>query len=216
MDIESTSGVMEMINVSSACSGLFVDTINRLYCSYYSILQMVSRKLILLQIGSALITIAGNGSVGSESDMLKNPWGIFVDENFILYVADSGNNRIQRFESGNLTGTTVAGSDAFIAFSLRTPTGVVLDMDGYLFITDTDNNRIVGSSSAGFRCIAGCSGQGGSAANQLNHARSLSFDPFGNILVTDDDNHRIQKFILASNSCSKFIRICFNCSIICW
>jgi hypothetical protein len=44
----------------------------------------------------------------------------------------------------------------------------------------------------------------GSAANQLSMPRHLSFDSYGNIFVVDGYNNRIQKFLLATNSCGKY------------
>lgn len=47
--------------------------------------------------------------------------------------------------------------------------------------------------SAGGTCIIGCNGTG-TAPNQLRGPRDLKFDRYGNIYVTDQVNHRIQKF----------------------
>jgi tripartite motif-containing protein 71 len=152
-----------------------------------------------------LTTVAGIDCPGFLFNMLYYPSGIFVDINFNLYVADSGNNRIQLFQSGQLNGTTVAGNTAPGTIALNFPTGIALDADGYLFIVDSDNNRIVGSGPNGFRCVAGCSGHS-SLSNQLYNPQSMAFDSYGNIFVTDTGNGRIQKFLLATNSCSK----CFN------
>ena len=200
----ATSGV-KVMNISKPCSGLFIDTSDTLYCSSSDLHKVM--KTSLRNSSSLPVRAAGNGSAGSTSVLLNGPWGMFVDTDLTLYVADSNNNRIQRFNFGNSSGVTVAGSAAAGTIVLLTPTGVVLDADGYLFIMDTDNFRIVASSSTGFRCIAGCSG-GGSASNQLNHARAISFDSYGNLFVSDDDNSRIQKFLLISNSCGQFISIC--------
>ena len=43
-------------------------------------------------------TVAGTGVEGSSLDMLSYPWGIYVDINLDLYVADSVNCRIQLFQ----------------------------------------------------------------------------------------------------------------------
>ncbi len=102
---------------------------------------------------------------------------------------------------GQLSGTTVA--ESAITIALNQPSGVVLDADNYLFIVDCGNNRIIGSGPNGFRCVAGCSGLSGSSANQLYSPGMLSFDSYGNIFVTDRDNNRIQKFLLATSSCGK-------------
>ena len=86
---------------------------------------------------------------------------------------------------------------------LSYPTCVILDADGFLFIVDNDNNRIVASDSYGFRCLVGCLKTPGNASDQLYYPWILSFDSYGNMFVTDRYNHRVQKFLLATNSCGK-------------
>ncbi|CAF4408868.1 unnamed protein product, partial [Adineta steineri] len=63
-------------------------------------------------------------------------------------------------------------------------------------------HRIIGSDANGFRCIAACSGAG-STATQLYYPLAISFDSYGNIYVADQYNHRIQMFLIATNSCGK-------------
>ncbi|CAF4401005.1 unnamed protein product, partial [Adineta steineri] len=77
-----------------------------------------------------------------------------------------------------------------------------LDGNGYLFIADTNNNRIIGQGPYGFRCLFGCTEVYGSTPSQLYSPRTLRFDSYGNLFVADGYNNRVQKFILASNSCS--------------
>jgi sugar lactone lactonase YvrE len=153
---------------------------------------------------NALTIVAGTGSAGSASNMLSSPYGIFVDINFDLYVADCGNNRIQLFQSGQLDATTVAGSgSSTTTITLKYPSGIVLDADKNLFIVDNGNNRIVGPGPNGFQCLVGCSG-GGSVSNQLDSPQSMAFDNYGNIFITDMMNNRIQKFILLTQLCGKY------------
>jgi len=62
--------------------------------------------------------------------------------------------------------------------------------------------------SAGGVCVIGCSGTAGNSATQLSGPRDLKFDRYGNIYVTDQVNHRIQKFLIqvpAGGCSSKFI-----------
>ncbi|CAF1438885.1 unnamed protein product [Adineta ricciae] len=170
-----------------------------LYCSMQSSHQIVSKALKTNS--NAFAIVVGTGSAGYAANMLNQPWGIFVDINFDLYVADSNNNRIQLFRPGQLTGITVVGSTSInLTISLSYPTGVALDFDGYLFIVDKYNHRIVGSDSSGFRCVVGCTNTVGSNTNQLYYPTSMSFDSYGNIFVTDTTNSRIQKFIRLNNS----------------
>jgi sugar lactone lactonase YvrE len=195
--------------VSDSCNGLFVDITNTLYCSIHANHQVVKRWLD--DQSNITIIVAGTGTSGSASNMLNYPWGIFIDINLDLYVADSNNNRIQLFSLGQLNGITIAGNEsANPTISLNDPLGIILDADNYLFIVDNQNSRIVASGPNGFRCLFGCSGSRGSAPNQFNSPVSLSFDSYGNIFVTDSSNFRVQKFVLSTNSCGKTKSISFK------
>ncbi|CAF0960419.1 unnamed protein product [Adineta steineri] len=143
---------------------------------------------------------AGTGFAGNASNQLSDPRGIFVDVNLDLYVADYENHRVQLFQPGESNGITVAGSKSLNpTITLRGPSGIILDTEKYLFIVDHHNHRIVGSGLNGFRCLVGCYGVG-SQSNQLNYPSSLSFDHSGNIFVADEENARIQKFLLMKDS----------------
>ena len=183
------------------CLGIFVDVSNVLYCSISNHHKVVKRWL---GDGSNIWnTIAGTGAAGSSSTTLSLPYGIFVDINYDLYVADCGNDRVQLFHPGQSNAVTIAGNGASNTINLDCPVGIILDADKYLFIVDHNNHRIVGSGPNGFRCLVGCSGGLGSTADRLFYPRSVSFDSYGNIYVADEGNDRIQKFILATNSCGK-------------
>jgi len=179
---------ISVMNVPSACDSLSVDIYESLYCSmYYN--HRVDKKW---SNGTTTI-IAGTGVGGSQSDMLNHPWGIFVDINLDLYVADCDNHRIQLFRLNQRNGITVAGNgSAKLTIELFHPTGIVVDGDRHLFVVDQGNNRIIGSDENGFRCIN----------DKLSSPVTMSFDSYGNIYVTDRDNHRIQK-IVKNNICGK-------------
>jgi hypothetical protein len=199
--ISNTNTFVTVMNVNSSCWGLFVDIKDHLYCSMDRHHQVVKTWWN----GSIMTTIvaAGTGIRGSASNELVHPAGIFVDVNLDLYVADCFNDRVQLFQSGQSNGITVAGSGSRNpTFSLRCPSGIMLDAQKYLFIVDRSNSRIVGSGPNGFRCLFGCYGKG-SQSNQLNYPFTLSFDHSGNIFVSDQDNHRIQKIMFLENSCGK-------------
>ena len=198
--VNATSMAAVML-ISSTCQGLFVDMNNTLYCAIYSVHQVVAKQVD--DSTNALRVVAGTGCPGTSSSMLYYPCGIFVSLGFTLYVADSSNHRIQRFSQGSRNATTVAGTGAPGTITLLYPRSVVLDGDGYLFIVDSNNNRIIGSGPDGVRCVAGCVNGSGSGSNQLLSPWGMSFDSYGNILVADYSNGRIQKFVLKTNSCGK-------------
>jgi hypothetical protein len=194
---------ISVMNINAVCMSLFIDISNTLYCSMYSGHRVVKKSLN--SDSNAFSVIAGTGVPGAAPNMLYQPYGIFVDTNFDLYVADYVNSRIQLFRLGELSATTLAGVGSLnITITLQWPSGIILDADKYLFIVDSYNYRIVGSGPNGFRCLVGCSLSAGSASNQLNQPWSLSFDSYGNMFVTDANNNRIQKFILSTNSSGKY------------
>lgn len=196
----ATTSVVEMYS-NASCYDLYTDIYDNLYCSINA-LHVVMKKSFIDD-AYTLTIAAGNGMNGSDAYMLNGPRGIFIDTKFYLYVADCGNNRIQKFRSGQLNGSTIMENHPMESLVLSCPSAIVVDTDGYLFVTDYNNHRIIATGPAGFRCIVGCTGNGGSAATELYYPRSLSFDNMGNLYVADTGNRRIQMFALATNSCCK-------------
>ena len=197
----NANGSVTVMNINKTCFGIFVDVMDNLYCSFGGPDQVV-RKSPNAAINSAVV-VAGGSTAGSASNMLDGPRGIFVNTKFVLYVADTYNNRVQRFSYGRSNGITVAGSGAPDTISLSWPHDVILDGNGYMYIGEYNGHRVIGSGPNGFRCIIGCTGTSGSAANQLTQATGLSFDSHGNLFVTDFSNNRVQKFLLSNRSCGK-------------
>lgn len=192
-----------VISVNGSCTGLFIDDHQHLYCSL-----AISHRVLMFELGHVVqewTNVAGTGCPGPLRNMLDHPHGIFLDSNSNLYVADTNNNRIQFFPFHQSNGITVAGYGSSIDVILNRPTGIILDDQNYLFIVDSHNHRIIRSIENGFRCIIGCSDLAIGGSNQLNYPHSLAFDSSGNILVTDLNNRRIQKFRLTSNPRSKSI-----------
>jgi sugar lactone lactonase YvrE len=203
--ISTTETFDTVMNVDSSCYGLFVDIKDNLYCSMSYYHRVVKRSLN--DPVMTTVVVAGTGNEGWASYELNFPYGIFVDVNLDLYVADCDNNRVQLFQSGQLNGITLAGSTSpYPTIALDGPDGISLDAEKYLFIVDSDNHRIVRFGPNGFRCLVGCYGYG-SQSNQLDSPSSFSFDRSGNLFVTDSHNHRIQKFLLMENSSGKVKKI---------
>ena len=64
-----------------------------------------------------------------------------------MYVADSENNRVQKFPSGSDSSTNAVnvagiGGPGYGADNLIYPTGVYVDHGGNIFVADQGNNRI--------------------------------------------------------------------------
>lgn len=198
--VGSTNSISVM-SVSAQCSGLFVDRENTLYCSMRSKHQVL--KASLNQSGSSSIVAAGNGSGMLAANTLNQPYGIFVDTDFTLYVADCQNNRIQSFRPNEEKGKTIAGQGTTNTYPLKCPVGVVLDRHGHFYIADRAFSRIITSVSGGFRCIIGCP-DSKLPVKPLNKLASIAFDRYGNIFVADVGKNQVQLFNLEANTCGMF------------
>ena len=52
------------------------------------------------------VTVAGGNEEGNATNQLDGPWGIFVDSERNIYVADNSNGRIQKWVPGATEGVT--------------------------------------------------------------------------------------------------------------
>jgi hypothetical protein len=199
--VANSASSVPMMTVTAPCAGLFVDINHNLYCSVSNGHKVV--KMSLNGSATTPINVAGTGSLGTTANMLNDPRGIFVDINLDLYVADYTNKRIQLFKYGQSNGITVAGKGVATHTDPIGPTGVVLGAADYLFIVDNDKHRIVEAGPNGIRCLVGCLNTAGPALTQLHYPYTVAFDSYSNMFVTDQNNNRIQKFFLMTNSCGE-------------
>ncbi|CAF0944405.1 unnamed protein product [Adineta steineri] len=93
------------------------------------------------------VTVAGSsdGTPGSDSSSLNSPHGLFVDEETkIMYVADTSNHRIVRWQHGETEGDTIAGGNGMGKASnqLHDPFDLSFDNNGNLFVSDSNNHRV--------------------------------------------------------------------------
>lgn len=141
----------------------------------------------------ALGVIGGRkiGAKGSEPGSLKKPKGIAIDSSGNFWVADTGNDRLQKFSrEGNLLqviGKTGSGEGEF-----RSPWAVAISPKGNIYIADTDNSRVQVLSPKGM--FLGAFGKEGKQPGQFMEPVDLSVDSAENIYVVDRGNNRISKY----------------------
>ncbi len=85
------------------------------------------------------------GSQGSGPGQFLNPVGIAVGPNGDVYVADAGNNRIQKFDANGtfLKQWTRGDGDTFSTHpDLKNPRGIAVDRLGYVYVGDTGNKLV--------------------------------------------------------------------------
>jgi len=196
--------------------GIAVDNNTNVYVT--DLYNHTIRKLTLSGTNWVVSTIAGlagsSGSAdGTNSDARFNgPYGITVDGNTNIYVADTGNDTIRKLTpSGtNWVVSTIAGLagssgsiDGINSYSrFHYPIGIAVDIGGNLYVTDEGNNTIRELTPSGtnwvVNTIAGLAGSSGSIDGANSNARFN--DPYGitvdgniNVYVADTGNNTIRK-----------------------
>lgn len=161
-------------------SGLWIDAAGNLYVCDHN-----NHRVQKFAPGSpAGVTVAGrqDGIMGNGTSELYWPDDIFIDASGNMYIADEGNNRIQKWAPGATTGITVAGGNGSGTADnqFRNTEAIFVDPAGVMYISDFFNHRVVkwlpGATSG--VTIAGGNGAG-PALNQLNGPVNLFGDATG-------------------------------------
>jgi sugar lactone lactonase YvrE len=170
----------------------------------------------LCQISPTVISTysVGNNPGPSNGMFFFKAFGVAVDKDGNVFVADAGNSRICKVNTAGME-TTIAGvvsagnfpvtgntNGTGINASFNHPKGVAVDGSGNLYIADTQNNAIRKITTAGVVTtiagtgVAGASdGNGGSAT--FNKPMGLSVNSAGTIIyVADTGNNLIRKIVL--------------------
>ena len=197
-------------------SGVVVDKKGNLYIADRSNdrVRMVNTKGIIQ-------TIAGNGDEGYHGDnmpalkaTLDKPFGLALDKDNNLYIADRGNNRIRKVDRSGMI-STVAGDGGFYFIgdngpayraSIAGPTDVAVDGKGNIYIADRNNNRIRVVNKLGMiRTLMGTGQQDYNGDSELARETNLhlpfgvALDKNGDLLVIDRSHYRIRKLTLKGN-----------------
>ncbi len=119
---------------------------------------------------------------------LNGPYGLAVDSAGSLYVADNGNNRVQKLPAGSATQEVLPFTD------LNSPEGVAVDSTGVVYVTDAGNNRVV-------KLAAGSSGQEVLPfTSRLNLPDGVAVDAAGNVYVAELLQNLVLKLAAGSSS----------------
>ena len=178
-----------------------------------------SANMVFGQDGIFTSNAANNGGVSANS--LAYPFGVAVDGNGNLYIADASNNRVLEYNTPLKTGTTAhlvfgqggiftsntANNGGVSANSLNEPFGVAVDSIGNLYVADDGNSRLLEyntplKTGTSANLVLGqpdfisstCNNGGGTSASSLCTPYGVTVDSSGNLYVADYGNSRVLEY----------------------
>lgn len=142
------------------------------------------------------------GSFGINDSQFDLPRGVAVDSTGNIYVADTGNHRIEKFGPNEQLMTkwgsfcdllqNIGCVDSEANGQFDSPQGIAVDGAGNVYVADFANARIQKFDSNGRFLMKW--GSRGNGDGQLNEPAGLAADASGNAYVTDFGNNRVLKF----------------------
>lgn len=131
---------------------------------------------------------AFKGGEGYAGGQFSKPRGIAVDKNGNLYVADTGNGRVQIFDAdGNFISAFGRTGDKEGEF--KEPNGIAVDSEGNIYVVDVGNHKLIKFAPDG------------KFAKEWNQSKLLMYGPRdlaigrnGELYIVDQGRMRIVKF----------------------
>jgi sugar lactone lactonase YvrE len=179
--------------------------------------ELFAHRVRCIEPDGMLVTLAGDGVAGSVGDggparqaRLRRPAGI-AEADGVLYIADSGNNRIRAVVLETSVIWTVAGvgvagfggdGDLAVEALLDTPLAVALSPDRRLvFIADSQNHRIrtVNLETLTISTYAGTGGQTfqedllAAGETALSQPTAVAVSPAGFLYISDTGHHIVRR-----------------------
>jgi sugar lactone lactonase YvrE len=192
--VAAGTNLISTVAQPSAPTGLALDDAGNLY------IASANQILKLDALTSVLSIIAGTGPQGFSGDggpataaTLRAAYGVAVDFNRNVYIADKDNNRIRKIETGTGIITTVAAN-------LAAPAGLATDAMGNVYIAEYGGHRIhkltvadgLVTTVAGTGSPAYSGDNGPATAARLNYPVGVAVDGIGNLYIGDNLNNRIR------------------------
>ncbi|CAF4492114.1 unnamed protein product [Rotaria socialis] len=171
-------------------------------------LQYPTDVLIDKETGSLIICDRGNRRVvrwsrrsgTTQGEILIDNiecFGVAMDEQRYIYVSDTEEDEVRRYQLGEKNGTLVAGGNrqGDGLSQLSVPTHLFVDRDHSVYVSDNSNHRVMKWVEGAKEGIVVAGGQGkGNALTQLSNPNGLFVDTLGTLYVADFWNHRVMRW----------------------
>ena len=141
------------------------------------------------------------GQRGSSVGVLKEPWGVAVNERDEIVVTEQDNNRVQVFSSDG-TYLRSFGREGNKQREFNCPLGITIHETNNIIVVDRGNHRVQLFSEQG-EYLSQFGGKG-NLDHQLSNPLGVSVDNKGNIIVADSGNKSIKIFSPDGHYLSKF------------
>src|SRR5436309_3389813 len=136
------------------------------------------------------------GRLGAEPGQMDLPLGVALDAGGNIYVVDSGNSRIQKFDPRGRPLAAV-GSAGSAPGQFNQPSDIAVDAAGNVYVADTWNHRIqkFGADLTPILVWGQATGDLiNPAPDKFWGPRGIAIDHQGNILVADTGTNRIRRY----------------------
>lgn len=157
-------------------------------------------KKVIAQWGTFADVSKGSAPGGT----FYEPWGIAVGLDGMVYVADTWNNRIEKFtQDGKFVSMWGSFGEATSPVAFWGPRGLAIDSQGRLFVADTGNKRVVVFDGNGEFITQ--FGSAGSNAGQFDEPVGVTVDINGKVYITDTWNQRVQ--VMAPDAAGRYTSV---------
>ncbi len=143
--------------------------------------------------GGYLYTIGESGVKGSDNAHLNIPRGIAVNSTGHVYVADSGNHRVQVFDKAGIYLYTIGTGFGSGNYQFSGPHSVAVNATGHVYIADSWNARVQVYDKAGiYQYTIGTTGVGVPVDNRhFNSPYGVAVNSTGHVFVVDTGYQRV-------------------------
>jgi len=182
--------------------GVAVDAQGNVYVAdawNHKIRKVTPDGMVSTLAGSTLGFADGPG----ESAQFNSPYGVAVDAQGNVYVADANNSKIRKITPDGMVSTLAGSTQGFAdgagdTAQFDTPYGIAVDAQGIVYVADSNNNKIRKITPDGVVSTYAGNSRNESDENPVvlalfNSPLGVAVDAQGNVYVADSENHIISK-----------------------